>query len=102
MEVMVNFTYRPLYPQGNSPWYPLDRRLRGSQSRSGRNGEEKNSQPRRKRTLESRAGISSYYSASKLVNTDRVGLSGNASDLLEKSPVPILARALTNLTDVSS
>jgi hypothetical protein len=28
-----------------SPWYPLDRRLGGSQSLSGRGGEEKNSQP---------------------------------------------------------
>jgi hypothetical protein len=28
-----------------SPWYPLDRRLGGSQSRSGRSGEEKNYQP---------------------------------------------------------
>jgi len=33
------------YPQGKSPWYPLDRRLGGPQSRSGRGGEEKNSQP---------------------------------------------------------
>jgi hypothetical protein len=31
--------------QGNSPWYPLDRRLGGPQSLSGRGGEEKNSQP---------------------------------------------------------
>jgi hypothetical protein len=36
---------RPLYPQGNSPRYPLDRWLRGPQSRSGRVGEDKNSQP---------------------------------------------------------
>jgi hypothetical protein len=42
---VVSFTPRPLYPQGKSPWYPLDRRLRGPQSRSGRGGEEKNSQP---------------------------------------------------------
>jgi len=34
----------PLYPQGKSPWYPLDRRLGGLQSPSGRGGEEKNSQ----------------------------------------------------------
>jgi hypothetical protein len=34
---------RTLYPQGKSPWYPLDR-LCGPQSRSGR-GDEKNSQP---------------------------------------------------------
>jgi hypothetical protein len=30
-----------LYPQGKGPWYPLDRRLGGPQSRSGRGGEEK-------------------------------------------------------------
>jgi hypothetical protein len=42
---VVSFTLRPLYPQGNSPWYPLDRRLGGPQNRSGRGGEEKNSQP---------------------------------------------------------
>jgi hypothetical protein len=36
---------RPLYLQGKSPWYSLDRRLGGPQSRSGRGGEEKNSQP---------------------------------------------------------
>jgi len=29
--------------QGKSPWYPLDRRLGGPQSRSGRGGLEKNS-----------------------------------------------------------
>jgi hypothetical protein len=40
-----NFTPRPLYPQGKNPWYPLDKRLGGPQSRSGRGGEEKNSQP---------------------------------------------------------
>jgi hypothetical protein len=43
---VVSFTPRPLYPQGKSPWYPLDRRLGGPQSRSGCS-EEKNSQPRR-------------------------------------------------------
>jgi hypothetical protein len=42
---VVGFTPRPLYPHGKSPWYPLDRRLGGPQSRSGRGGEEKNSQP---------------------------------------------------------
>jgi hypothetical protein len=42
---VVNFTPLPLYPQGKSPWYPLDRRLGGPQSRSERGGEEKNSQP---------------------------------------------------------
>jgi hypothetical protein len=41
---VVSFTIRLLYPQGKSPWYPLDRRLGGPQSRSGHSGEEKNSQ----------------------------------------------------------
>jgi len=41
----VSFTLRPLYPQGKSPWYPLDRGLGEPQSRSGRGGEKKNSQP---------------------------------------------------------
>jgi hypothetical protein len=41
----VSFTPRPLYPQGKSPSYPLDRRLGGPQNRSGCGGEEKNSQP---------------------------------------------------------
>jgi len=31
---VVRFTFRPLYPQGKSPWYTMDRRLRGPQSRS--------------------------------------------------------------------
>jgi hypothetical protein len=38
---VVSFTPRPLYPRGKSPRYPLDRRLNGPQSRSGRRGEEK-------------------------------------------------------------
>jgi hypothetical protein len=37
---VVSFTPRPLYPQGKSPWYPLDRRLGGAQSRSGHGGED--------------------------------------------------------------
>jgi hypothetical protein len=46
MEVICQL-YAPaaLPPQGKSPWYPLDRRLGGPQSRSGPGGEEKNSQP---------------------------------------------------------
>jgi hypothetical protein len=42
---LVSFTPRPLYPQGKSPWYPLDRRLGVLQNRSRRSGGEKNSQP---------------------------------------------------------
>jgi hypothetical protein len=37
-----------LHLQGKSPWYPLDRGFGGPQSRSGRGGEEKNSQPPRR------------------------------------------------------
>jgi hypothetical protein len=42
---VVSFTSWPLYSQGKSSWYPLDRRLGGPQSRSGRGSEEENSQP---------------------------------------------------------
>jgi hypothetical protein len=45
MEVSGQLHTRPLYLQGKSPWHPLDRRMGGPQSRSGRGGEEKNSQP---------------------------------------------------------
>jgi hypothetical protein len=41
---VVSFTTRLLYPQGKSLWYPLNR-LGGPQGRSGRGGEEKNSDP---------------------------------------------------------
>jgi len=41
---VVSFALRPLHLQGKSPWYPLDRRLGGPQSRSGYGVEEKNSQ----------------------------------------------------------
>jgi hypothetical protein len=37
---VVGFTNRPLYFRGNSPRYPLDRRLGGPQHRSKRHGEE--------------------------------------------------------------
>jgi hypothetical protein len=36
---MDRFTHRPLYSQGKSSRYPLDRRLGGIQSRSGHGGE---------------------------------------------------------------
>jgi hypothetical protein len=42
---VVSFATQPLYPQGKNPWYPLDKRLGELQRRSGRGGEEKNSQP---------------------------------------------------------
>jgi hypothetical protein len=42
---VVSFTPQLLYLQGKSPWHPLDSRLGGPQSRCGRGGEEKNSQP---------------------------------------------------------
>jgi hypothetical protein len=52
---VISFTPRPLYLQGRSPWYPLDRRLGGSQSRSGRGGEEKFPASAGYRTLEPRS-----------------------------------------------
>jgi hypothetical protein len=42
MEVSGQLHAPAVYLQGNSPWYPLDRRLGRPQSRSGRGGEEKN------------------------------------------------------------
>jgi hypothetical protein len=42
---VVSFTPQPLYPRRKSSRYPLDSRLGGPQSRSGRSGEDKNSQP---------------------------------------------------------
>jgi hypothetical protein len=42
---VISFTPRPLYPRLKSPLYPLDRKLGRAESRSGRGGEEKNSQP---------------------------------------------------------
>jgi hypothetical protein len=42
---VISFTHWPLYLQGKSSWYLLERRLSGFQSRSGHGGEEKNSQP---------------------------------------------------------
>jgi hypothetical protein len=46
---VVSFTPRPLYPQGKSSGYPLDRRLGGPKGRSGHGGEEERSHhyPRR-------------------------------------------------------
>jgi hypothetical protein len=42
---VVSFTHRPLYHQGNRPWYLLDRLGGGVQSQYGRGVEEENSQP---------------------------------------------------------
>jgi hypothetical protein len=45
MEVSGHLHAPDALSPGKSPWYPLDRILDGPQSRSGRGGEEKNSQP---------------------------------------------------------
>jgi hypothetical protein len=37
---VVSFTIRPLYPRGNNPLYPLDRRLGEPQNWSGHGVEE--------------------------------------------------------------
>jgi len=36
---VVTLTPRPLYPQGKRPWYGLNKRVGGPQSRPGRGGE---------------------------------------------------------------
>jgi hypothetical protein len=45
MGVSGQFHAPAAFPQGKSPWYPLDMGLGGSQSWSGNGGKEKNSQP---------------------------------------------------------
>jgi hypothetical protein len=46
MEVSGQLHAPAALPPGKAPsWYPLDRKLGGPQNRSGRGGEEKNSQP---------------------------------------------------------
>jgi hypothetical protein len=45
--LVVSFTPWPLYPRGKDPRYPLDRKLGGPQSRSGRCGAEKVLDPTR-------------------------------------------------------
>jgi hypothetical protein len=42
---VVSFTPRPFYPRWKKSWYLFDMRLGVPQSRSGRGGEEKKSQP---------------------------------------------------------
>jgi hypothetical protein len=44
MEVSGQLHAPATLPPGKKLWYPLDRRLGGPQSRSGRGGEEKHSQ----------------------------------------------------------
>jgi hypothetical protein len=44
MEVSGQLYNPAALPPGKSPWYPLDRKLGGPQSRSGLAGEEENSQ----------------------------------------------------------
>jgi hypothetical protein len=45
MEVSGQFHAPAALPEVKSPWYPLDRRLGGPQSRSGDGGEQENYQP---------------------------------------------------------
>jgi hypothetical protein len=45
MEVSGQLYAQAGLPQGKSPWYPLDKKLSGPQSRAGHGDEEKNSQP---------------------------------------------------------
>jgi hypothetical protein len=45
MEVSGQLHAMAALPPAKELWYPLDRKLGGPQSQSGRGGEEKNSQP---------------------------------------------------------
>jgi hypothetical protein len=45
MEVSGQLHAPAALPPGEDPWHPLNWRLGGPQSRSGRGGEEKNTQP---------------------------------------------------------
>jgi hypothetical protein len=56
---VFSFTPRPLYFQGKSPRYPLNRRLGGIQSRSGRPEGDKNILP--KKRIKSRPSSLSLY-----------------------------------------
>jgi hypothetical protein len=51
MEVSGQLHAPAALPPEKEPWHPLDRRLGGPQNRSGRGGEEKNSQPRQESNL---------------------------------------------------
>jgi hypothetical protein len=56
MEVSGQLHAPAALPQGKSPWYPLDKRLGGPQSRSGLGGVEKKfPAPAENRTLEPRS-----------------------------------------------
>jgi hypothetical protein len=61
MEVSGQLHAPAALPQGNSPWYPLDKRLDGPQSRSGHGGEEKNSQPVAQRHDEIKKRFLKYF-----------------------------------------
>jgi hypothetical protein len=58
---VFSFTPPPLYSQGKSPRYPLDKRLGGLQSRSGHCDEQKNSSPRRESKPDRPARSQSLY-----------------------------------------
>jgi len=45
MEVSGQLYDPVVYPQGKSPWCPMDKKMGGPQNWSGRGGEEKNSHP---------------------------------------------------------
>jgi hypothetical protein len=78
---VVNFTPLPLYPRGKSPRYPLDRRLGGPQSQSGRLGEE-NSRPFRDSNSEPSVvqPVASRYNIHKVTWTSADGRTHNQID----------------------
>jgi hypothetical protein len=87
---LVSFTPRPLYTRRKSRLYPLDRRLRGPQSRSGRHGEKKILDPTRIRTPIPRVSTDSEIKTEKksheLLEKDIER--GEDDDLVLKSLLP--------------
>jgi hypothetical protein len=71
---VVSFTSRPRYPQGKSPWYPLDRRLGGGQIRSGHGSEEEFPAPAGTRTPDHPAHSPALYHAAILAQNNKSDL----------------------------
>jgi hypothetical protein len=65
---VVSFMLLLLYSQAKSPWYPMDRRLGGTQSRSERSGVENDSQPPSGLEPRSSSSISLSYPGSFILD----------------------------------
>jgi hypothetical protein len=86
---VVSFTPWPLYTQRKSPLYPLDRKLGGPQSRSGRGRESNPDRPARSPALYRLSYHGSYetlHRASEMDGNESSGsIKGGESDKLSDS-----------------